>query len=320
MSRDPFRIIFMGTPEFAVPSLEALIQGPDELVAVVTQPDRPKGRSRQLIPPPVKILAQQHQIDCHQPAAIRSEEFISVLNDYGPDIIVVAAYGKILPEAILTLPRHGCINVHGSLLPRHRGAAPIQWSIIKGDPEVGVTIMQMDKGMDTGDILMKSALVPAADETAGSLFEKIARLGSQALMDTIDMIGQGGLAMMQQDDALATSAPMLKKEDGLIDWQKTAAEVDCLIRGLDPWPTAYCFLEGRKLQLFKPEVVYQSTSRRPGTLLRADREGLLIATGGSCLLIREIKAEGKRRMSVADFLNGWPLEAGCNLGLEQQRP
>ncbi|MEJ2058316.1 MAG: methionyl-tRNA formyltransferase, partial [Desulfofustis sp.] len=281
MNRRPFRIIFMGTPAFAVPTLEALIQGPDEIIAVVTQPDRPRGRSKKLVAPPVKELAMRYKIDLYQPSGIKSSEFLTTLKSYAPDIIVVAAYGRILPETIINLPRHGCINVHGSLLPRHRGAAPIQWSIIKGDPEVGVTIMQMDKGMDTGDILMKAAIIPDPDETAGSLFPKIAGLGSHTLMDTLDMLAQGGMAMISQDEALATSAPMLRKEDGLIDWSRDALKIHCLIRGLDPWPTAYSFLDNHKFQMFKPEVVHIGSTRRPGTLLRADREGLLIAAGGS---------------------------------------
>jgi len=314
MDRKPFRIIFMGTPEFAVPSLEALIQGPDEIVAVVTQPDRPKGRGRKLVAPPIKTVAEKYGIDLYQPAGIRTPEFITTLKTYAPDVIVVAAYGKILPGSILELPRHGCINVHGSLLPRHRGAAPIQWALIRGDRDIGVTIMQMDKGMDTGDILMKASLVPDPGETSGTLFPKIARLGSHTLMDTLDMLAQGGLAMIQQDHAEATDAPMLKKSDGLIDWRKPAAEIDCLIRGLDPWPTAYTYLDQKKLQFFKPEIVYQSSSRQPGTLLRADREGLLIATGASCLLVRELKTEGKKRMDVAAFLNGWTLDPGCIFG------
>ncbi len=314
MERKPFRIIFMGTPDFAVPTLESLIQGPDEIIAVVTQPDRPKGRSRKLVAPPIKLLARKFGIDLYQPSAIKTDEFLTTLKSYDPDIIVVAAYGRILPETIINLPRHGCINIHGSLLPRHRGAAPIQWSIIKGDPEVGVTVMQMDKGMDTGDILMKAAIVPDPDETAGSLFPKIARLGSHTLMDALDMLAQGGLATINQDENLATSAPMLRKEDGVIDWNRPAHDIHCLVRGLDPWPSAYGYLEDRKFQLFRPEIIHQSSTRQPGTLLRADREGLLIGTGSSCLLIKEIKMEGKRRMEVADFLNGWPLEPGCIFG------
>jgi methionyl-tRNA formyltransferase len=308
----------MGTPEFAVPSLEALIQGPDEIAAVVTQPDRPRGRSKKPVPPPAKLLADKYGIDLYQPEKIKSPEFLTTLRSYDPDLIVVAAYGRILPEAIIQLPRHGCINVHGSLLPRHRGAAPIQWAIIKGDDEVGVTIMQMDTGMDTGDILLKASITPDPEETSGTLFPKIARLGSHTLMDTLDMLAQGGMAMISQDDKEATSAPMLRKDDGLIDWSKPGREIHCLIRGLDPWPTAFSFFEGKKFQFFKPEVVHQSSTRRPGTLLRADREGLLIATGDSCLLIKDIKMEGKRRMSVADFLNGWSLEPGSVFGPQSE--
>ena len=314
MDRKPFRIIFMGTPDFAVPTLESLIQGPDEIIAVVTQPDRPKGRSKKLVPPPIKLLSEKYDIDLYQPTGIRSSEFLTTLKSYDPDLIVVAAYGRILPETIIALPRHGCINVHGSLLPRHRGAAPIQWSIIKGDPEVGVTIMQMDKGMDTGDILMKAAITPDPDETSGTLFPKIARLGSHTLMDTLDMLAQGGMAMIGQDENDATSAPMLRKEDGLIDWSRSAHEIQCLVRGLDPWPTAYSFLDGKKFQFFRPEVIHQNSTRHPGTLLRADREGLLISAGGNCLLVKDIKMEGKRRMAVSDFLNGWPLEPGGVFG------
>lgn len=313
MSRPPFRLIFMGTPDFALPSLAALIKGPDEVAAVVSQPDRAKGRSKKLVAPPVKVLAAEHGIPVHQPAKIRTPAFADLLRSYNPDIVVVAAYGRILPPSILSLPKHGCINVHGSLLPRHRGAAPIQWSIIKGDAEVGVTIIQMDEGMDTGNMLMKAAITPDPAETAGTLFPKIARLGSQALMDTLDLLGQGGLAVINQDDDLATAAPMLKKDDGLVTWNRPAGVIGNLIRGLDPWPTAYCYLNGRKMQIFSPEVVYRNSAKKPGTLLRADREGLLVSTTELCLLLKEVKLEGKRRMTVADFLNGYPLEIGINL-------
>ncbi len=313
MARAPFRIIFMGTPDFAVPSLNALIRGPDRVVAVVSQPDRPKGRSRRPAPPPVKTVAAGHGLPVLQPERIKTPEFTATLASYEPDLIVVAAYGRILPPALLNLPKHGCINVHGSLLPRHRGAAPIQWALIKGDAEVGVTIIQMDEGMDTGDILLTAARRPDPDETAGSLLPKLAELGSQALMDTIDLLGQGGLATMKQDETLATTAPMLKKEDGLVDWNRPALHIDRLIRGLDPWPTAYSYLDGRKVQLFAPAVVGEESSQLPGTILRADRDGLLLATSHNCLLLGEIKPEGRGRMSVASFLNGHPIAAGCRL-------
>jgi len=318
MSRAPLRIIFMGTPDFAVPTLEALLNGPDRVLAAVSQPDRPKGRGRKLVAPPVKELARQHKIPVLQPTKIKTDDFLEELTRYRPDLLVVAAYGRILPPQLLTLAPHGCINVHGSLLPRHRGAAPIQWAVIKGDEEVGVTVMQMDVGMDTGAILLKRSIIPAPDETAGSLFPKIAALGSEALMDTLEMLGNGCLAPEKQDNSLATDAPMLSKLDGLVDWSRSAEDIDRLIRGLDPWPTAFCAVNGRKLQLYKPEVVFFSNNHPPGTLLRADREGLLVSTSKGCLLIKEVKPEGKKRMSVEAYLNGHQLEAGINLTSQVQ--
>lgn len=310
MEQPRFRILFMGTPHFAVPSLHALLKGPDQVVAVVTQPDRPRGRGRRPAAPPVKTLAVEHQVPVLQPEKIRTQACTDALAAYRPDVIVVAAYGKILPPALLELPRFGCINVHGSLLPRHRGAAPIQWALIRGDAEVGVTIMQMDEGMDTGDILLKASLIPDPGETTGSLLPKLADLGSQTLMDALDLLGQGGLATIKQDDKLATQAPMLKKEDGLIDWHQSALSLDRLIRGLDPWPTAYSYLDRKQFQFFSPRVVHEQSPHPPGTVLRADREGLLLATGRDCLLIGAIKPEGRGRMDVAAFLNGRPLEPG----------
>jgi len=308
----------MGTPDFAVPTLEALLNGPDRVIAAVSQPDRPKGRGRKLVAPPVKELARQHKIPVLQPTKIKTDDFLEELTRYRPDLLVVAAYGRILPPQLLTLAPHGCINVHGSLLPRHRGAAPIQWAVIKGDEEVGVTVMQMDVGMDTGAILLKRSIIPAPDETAGSLFPKIAALGSEALMDTLEMLGNGCLAPEKQDNSLATDAPMLSKLDGLVDWSRSAEDIDRLIRGLDPWPTAFCAVNGRKLQLYKPEVVFFSNNHPPGTLLRADREGLLVSTSKGCLLIKEVKPEGKKRMSVEAYLNGHQLEAGINLTSQVQ--
>jgi len=313
MNSPRFRIVFMGTPDFAVPSMTALLQGPDQVVAVVTQPDRPKGRSGKAVAPPIKELAKKNNLAVLQPEKIKTADFTETLRRLEADLFVVAAYGRILPPGLLSLPRLGCINVHGSLLPRHRGAAPIQWAIICGDHEVGVTIMQMDEGMDTGDILLKSAITPAPGETAGTLFPRLARLGAEALMDTLDLLGQGGLATIRQDNELATAAPMLKKEDGSIDWTRSASQIDCLIRGMDPWPSAYSFLDNVKLQFFSPEVVYQDSSKPAGTILRADREGLLVATGNNCLLIKELKPEGRKRMPVSAFLNGYPIEAGAQL-------
>jgi methionyl-tRNA formyltransferase len=312
MTTSPLRILFMGTPEFAATTLKALLAGPDKVVAIVTQPDRPKGRGKKLAPPPVKVLAQQSGIPVLQPTKIKTEEFRDELKSYEPDIIIVTAYGRILPPALLELAPHGCINVHGSLLPAHRGAAPIQWAVIKGDSEIGVTIMQMDEGMDTGDILLKAAITPAKDETAGSLFPKLADLGGRTLLEALALLKEGRLKATPQNNSLATIAPMLKKEDGLIDWQKSATEIHCLIRGLDPWPSAYCFIDGRRLQFFNPEVLHQNCNAHPGTLLKADKRGLLVATGRDCLLVKEVQPEGKKRMPIEAFLCGHSLEPGLS--------
>jgi methionyl-tRNA formyltransferase len=310
MSKQPLRIIFMGTPDFATSNLQALINGPDDVVAIVTQPDRPKGRGKHLTPPPVKLLAESVDIPVLQPAKIRTEEFLNGLLSYQPDLVVVTAYGRILPPSLLELAPMGCINVHGSLLPLHRGAAPIQWSVIKGDKEVGVTIIRMDEGMDTGDILLKASISSAPDETAGTLFDKLAQLGNETLLKAIQGLKGGTIAPTPQDHSIATEAPMLKKTDGLIEWSKNAGELESLIRGLDPWPSAFCFLDGKRLRLFRPEVVYKDNDAQPGSLLRADKRGLLIACGKDTLLIKEIQPEGKKRMTVEAFLCGCSLEPG----------
>ncbi len=312
MTAAPLRIIFMGTPDFAAATLQALLDGPDNIVAVVTQPDRPKGRGKKLTPPPVKILAEKAGIPVLQPTKIKTEEFRNELQRYNADLVVVTAYGRILPPSLLELAPHGCINVHGSLLPAHRGAAPIQWAVINGDSEAGVTIMQMDEGMDTGDILIKASITLDNTETAGSLFLKLAELGGKTLLEALDLLKCGKLNRSSQDSTLATVAPMLKKEDGCINWQKSAKEIHCLIRGLDPWPSAYCFLDNKRFRLFTPEVLHQDSNMAPGTLLKADKRGLLIATGRDCLLVREVQPEGKKRMSIEAFLCGYPLEPGIN--------
>lgn len=313
MADQNFRIIFMGTPDFAVPALKQLLNGPDKIVAVVTQPDRPKGRGKKLTPPPVKLTAEQSGIPVLQPAKIRTEEFAETLKRYNPDLIVVAAYGRILPPSILELPRLGCINIHGSLLPRHRGAAPIQWAIIKGDRQAGVTIMQMDAGMDTGDILLPAAIPVAEDETAGTLFDKLAELGGATLLQALDLLRQGKLPPIKQDHSLATEAPPLTKEDGCLDWHRPAGELHCLVRGLDPWPGAYSFIDGQRFRFFAPEVVHKECRQPAGTLLLADHQGLLIATAQDCLLITEIQPEGKKRMKVEAYLCGHPLASGLQL-------
>ena len=317
MTDRTFRIIFMGTPDFATPALDKLIHGPDEIVAVVSQPDRKKGRGRKLAPPPVKILAEQHGLEVLQPTKIKTDEFVATLSSYDPDLIIVVAYGRILPKSILELPPLGCINVHGSLLPQHRGAAPIQWAVIKGDSKAGVTIMNMEEGMDTGDILLQTEIAVEDADTAGSLFARLSRLGGETLMQALDLLRQGRLAPTSQDHALSTMAPPLKKEDGCIDWSKSAHELHCLIRGLDPWPMAYSFLGKKRIRLFSPEVIYKDSDQPAGTILKSGRDGIMVATGENCLLIRELQPEGKKRMTAQAFLCGQPLNAGSRFTTEQ---
>ena len=313
MSTQPLRIIFMGTPDFAAATLQALIDGPDEVVAVITQPDRKKGRGKKVTPPPTKVIAEAAGIPVLQPSKIKTEEFRNGLLTYQPDLFVVAAYGRILPPSILNLAPMGCINVHGSLLPKYRGAAPIQWAVINRDQEVGVTIMQMDEGMDTGDILLKSSIQPSPDDTAGSLFVKLAQLGSETLLKAVQGLKQGTVIPIPQDHEQATNAPMFTKDDGCINWNEEAEKLAGLIRGLDPWPTAYCFLDDKRLRLFSPEVIHKDSDQEPGVVIEADKRGILVSCGSNCLLIREIQPEGKKRMPVEAFLCGCNLPSGTVL-------
>ncbi len=298
------RIIFMGTPDFAVPALNALISGPDQVVAVVSQPDRPRGRGKKLLPTPVKQAALAAGLPVLQPVKIKTGEFRDELAAFRPDVMVVAAYGRILPPPLLELPPYGCINIHGSILPKYRGAAPIQWAVMNGDKQSGISIMQMDEGMDTGDILHLKTIKLAADETAGSLFNKLAELGGTAILEALQMLKEGRLQPISQDHQLAVLAPMLKKEDGHIDWRQDAQIIHNKIRGLDPWPSAFCFLEQNRLRLFRPEVVYMDSGHPPGTIISTDKDGLLIAAGKNCLKIAEVQPEGKKRMKASDFVNG----------------
>jgi methionyl-tRNA formyltransferase len=313
------RIVFMGTPAFAVPSLKALLDRGENVVCVVTQPDRPKGRGRKIMMPPVKELALKASIPFLQPESIRGDEFLAELRQYHPDIIGLTAYGNILPENIINLPPLGTINVHGSLLPKYRGAAPIQWALINGETETGITIMQMDKGVDTGDILLQEKLPIGPEDTAGSLSGKLAELGGKALGAALDLLRLDRLNPTQQNNNLASLAPLLNKEDGLVNWLHSAVQISCQIRGLDPWPTTYTTLSGKRLRLFSPEVADKSlclgcSISEPGIICTANRDGLLITTGDGCLLIKEIQAEGSRRMSVEAFLSGHTIQSGTLLG------
>lgn len=308
------RIIFMGTPEFAVPSLQALLDHNENVVAVVTQPDRPKGRGRKLAPPPVKVLAEAHGIPVLQPKKIKTDEFLDTIRQYEPDLIIVTAYGRILPGPLLHLPSLGTINVHGSLLPAYRGAAPIQRAILNGDRETGITIMQMDEGMDTGDILLPGSLKIEEDDTSFTLAEKMSVLGGKLLIEALKLLRQDLLPPQKQDNSLATEAPLLCKHEAKIDWTKSASEISCLIRGLDPWPMAFTEYAGKWLRPFNPKVINGEPTEPPGILCRIDQDGLVISTGHDYLLIRELQREGSKRMPVDAFLRGRPMEVGLRFG------
>jgi len=297
----------MGTPDFAATVLTALASGDDEVALVVSQPDRPQKRGRHLAPTAVKETALAHGLPVMQPESPKDEQFLDQIKKIQPDAIVVAAYGRILPPALLDLPRLGCLNIHASLLPAYRGAAPVQWSLINGEAETGVTIMKMDAGLDTGAILLQKAICPAADETSASLFVKLADLGTAALLETLALLKTGGIVAKVQDDQRASWARPLKKEDGLIDWTHSAKDLHCLVRGLDPWPTAFSYLDDKKFQFFTPEVVYRESKQPPGTVLFADKRGLLVACGENALLFHEIQTPGKKRLATQAFLLGQPI-------------
>jgi len=311
----PPRLVFMGTPEFACPTLRKLIERNEEVIAVVTQPDRPKGRGQRLTPPPVKVLAEEHGIPVLQPEKVRMPEFIAAMADLRPDLIIVVAFGQILPQTLLNIPRFGCINVHASLLPRYRGAAPINWCIINGETETGVTTMQMDAGLDTGDMLVKRAIPIDPDEDASSLHDRLAPVGAEALAETLDLLREGRLDPEKQADALSCYAPMLRKEDGIIDWTAPAPAVKNRVRGMSPWPGAYTFLDGLTLKLFR--VSTGSGTGRPGTVIQAGKNRVEVACGSGSVMLEEVQLEGRKRLTAADFLAGFKIEPGTLLGLRE---
>ena len=303
------RIVFMGTPDFAVPTLEVLIEN-HEVVGVVTQPDRKKGRGKKVQFPPVKEKALEHDIPVLQPDRIKDEAFLAELKAMNPDAIVVVAFGRILPEVILDLPPFGCINVHASLLPKYRGAAPMQWAIINGEKETGVTIMYMDKGMDTGDMLAKVVVPLDAKETGESLHDKLSVAGGPALLKVLDEIEAGTAVRTPQNDQDSTYAGMLTKDLGHIDWRADAVSIERLIRGLNSWPSAYTHYSDRTLKIWSADVTTETSQAEPGTVTAVSRDSMVIACGSGSLILREVQLQGKKRMSVHDFLLGNKIETG----------
>lgn len=307
------KIVYMGTPDFAVGPLEAMVEAGYEITAVVTQPDKPKGRSDKLIPSPVKECALRYGIPVLTPKKIKASEAVEELKKYEADLFVVAAFGQILSEEILTMPRLGCINIHASLLPKYRGAAPIQWSIIDGEKETGITIMQMDKGLDTGDILFQK-VVPILDtDTGESLFDKLAEVGARFLVEVLPDIEAGNIHPIKQDEEKSTYAKMLSKAIGEIDWSKAADTIEHLVRGLNSWPSAYTRLNGKQLKLWQSHVVL-GIDKEPGTVCEVTKDAIIVATGKDGLAITELQLEGKKRMTTRDFLAGRAVETGTKLG------
>lgn len=303
------RVVFMGTPDFAVPTLAALLESRHEVVGVVTQPDRPKGRSGKLQPSPVKEKALEADVPVLQPEKVKDPAFLPELEKLVPDVIVVVAFGQILPESVLNLPKYGCMNVHASLLPKLRGAAPIQWSVIDGDKESGVTIMQMDKGLDTGDILLVEKYTLDPKETGGSLFDKLSGLGGPLLLQALEQAEQGNLSPVPQEHEKHTYAKMLSKALGEIDFTKDAIVIERLIRGLNPWPSAYTHLDGKMLKLWDADVKAQEQTpvAKPGQIVEVGKDYFTVQTGRDLLVIRSLQLEGKKRMDTEAFLRGYSL-------------
>jgi methionyl-tRNA formyltransferase len=304
-------IVFMGTPDFSVPCLETLHRSRHRVVQVVSQPDRPRGRGRRVYPPPVKAAALKLGLPVIQPENIKTAEFIETLSRLHPDLMVVVAYGRILPKAVLEIPAEGCINVHASLLPRYRGSAPIHWAIIKGETETGITTILMDEGMDTGDILLTATEPIGPDDTAATLHDRLADLGAKVLVETLDRMADRRLTPMPQMHDQATLAPMLKKEDGRIDWHQPAKVISDRIRGMNPWPGTFTFYDDKRLKIFKA-VSLPATEKAvtPGTVVTGFPDELRVATGSGLLSVLEIQGESGNRLTISEFLRGHPIPAG----------
>ena len=303
-------IVFMGTPDFAVPSLKALVNAGENVTAVFTQPDKPKGRGYKMIPTPVKEAATEMNIPVYQPLSLRkgddAAEALEVLKQNAPDLIVVVAYGQILPEEILSLPKHGCINVHGSLLPEYRGAAPMQWCLLNGEKKTGVTTMMMDKGLDTGDMLVKSEIEIGENETFAELHDRLAECGAETLAKTLEKLKDGSLTRTPQDDSLSTYSPMITKNMSLIDFNEPAQKIHNTVRAI----TGFAFLGGKRIKFFRSELAGKKSGEKPGTVIEASSEFLAVCGDGEVIRFTEVQPEGSKRMKAADYLRGSKLQTG----------
>jgi methionyl-tRNA formyltransferase len=312
-SRYP-RLVFMGTPDFAVPSLSALLEAGEEVVSVYTQPDRPKGRGRKLTPSPIKELALAKNLSLFQPFSFKEPAALNRLAEDRPDLLIVVAYGLILPFSVLNIPTWGAINVHASLLPKYRGAAPIQWAIINGERETGITTMRLDAGMDTGDILLQKSEPILDTDTSKSLHDRLSKLGAESLLRTLELLRLKNLVQQPQDPAQVSYAPPLKKEQGEIRWPLPAPEIDCWIRGLSPWPGAFTFLKGKRLIIHQAVPNPSDTQAPPGTIFSLEEGLIRISTGQGFLAITELQLEGHRRMASSEMVRGFSLQVGEKLG------
>ena len=302
------RIVFMGTPDFAVPSLKQLIQDGHEIAGVYTQPDKPKNRGMKLTPPPVKVVAQAHNLPVFQPKTLRDEDVQRELAELAPELVVVAAYGKLLPKAVLELPALGCINVHSSLLPKYRGAAPINWAILNGEQETGVTIMHMAEALDAGDIILQAATPIDLNESVEQLHDRLAEMGAELLSKAVTALAEGTAPRIPQDESQYTYAPMLSRELSPIDWSRSALEIHNQIRGLVPWPATTMELKGAKFKVFASLLTGETVEQPGGTVLGADKKGIRMVCGdGGVLCITEVQAPGKKRMKAVDYLRGHPI-------------
>ncbi|HEY2918596.1 MAG TPA: methionyl-tRNA formyltransferase [Candidatus Binatia bacterium] len=306
-------IVFMGTPRIAAATLEQLVQGPDPVVGVVTQPDRPSGRGRQTTPSPVREFAESHGLPVVAPEKIRTPELLATLKKWNPEIIVVVAYGRILPKTILELAPHGCVNVHYSLLPKYRGAAPAAWTIINGETEGGVTTMKLVEKMDAGGLYLQEKIPLTPDETTGSLQAKLTPIGARLLLETLRKLKEGSLTPTQQDESRATLAPILKKTDGLIAWSQTAIEIERRVRGLHPWPGSFTHVSEKLLKVHRAKIISTELKGNPGEIVRADTGGFWVATGSGVIGLEEVQLENKNRLAGVEFIRGARIKAGDRL-------
>lgn len=307
------KVVFMGTPDIAVPCLQKIIDEKHEVLAVVTQPDKPKGRGKKMAMPPVKELAVEHNIEVYQPLKARDEEFIKTIKEINPDIIVVVAFGQILPKELIEIPKYGCINVHVSLLPKYRGAAPINWVIINGEEKTGVTTMYMDEGLDTGDMILTKEFKLDDKITAGELHDKMMIEGAEVLKETMDLIAEGNAPRIPQNHEEFTYAPIMDKELGHVDFNKNSKDIHNLVRGVNPWPSAYAIYNEGKMKIWETEVLEEKSNKQPGTILKTDKSGIRVSTNDGVILIKEIQMPNKKRMPVSEYIKGNSIEEGVVL-------